>query len=368
MKYVDEFRQAERAKHLAREIAKTATTPWAIMEICGGQTHAIMKYGIEQLLPSQISLIHGPGCPVCVTAPEKIDAAIELAMRHNVIVCTFGDMVRVPGTTQSLADAKANGAQVQIVYSPLDALSMARKQPGKEFVFFAVGFETTAPTTAMAVRQAADESLANFSLLVSHVRVPPALEGLLDAPLTKIDGILAAGHVCTIMGLSEYEPIVERFRLPVVATGFEPIDILQGILLCVRQLESGLAQVENQYARVITEEGNIAARKTLVEVFDIIDQNWRGIGIIPKSGLGLRTEFKRYDAEHKFRLKSKASIDIDNNGCIAGKVLQGIKKPVDCPNFGTTCRPERPLGAPMVSSEGACAAYYRYRDGKFHND
>lgn len=359
MKFVDEYRDLDRARALTEAIAETAMQPWTLMEVCGGQTHAIMKFGIDQLLPKNITLLHGPGCPVCVTPASAIDQAIALTEHDDIILCTFGDMVRVPGSAQSLSVAKARGGDVRIVYSPLDALALAERTPDKEIVFFAIGFETTAPTTAMAAFEARRRNVENFSLLVSHVRVPPALEALLTTDGPKIDAFLAAGHVCTIMGLSEYEPICARHGVPIVATGFEPVDILEGVLMCVRQLEADRAEVENQYARAVRHKGNRAAQELISAVFEITDQEWRGVGELPASGLRLRETFRAYDAAKKFALAPVADV-LPETPCISGDVLRGMKRPDECPAFGKACTPERPLGATMVSSEGACAAYYRY--------
>ncbi|MCS7237039.1 MAG: hydrogenase formation protein HypD [Thermoguttaceae bacterium] len=358
VRYVEEFRDPAKVKALAGQIAAMVTRPWTIMEICGGQTHAILRFGLDQLLPKEISLIHGPGCPVCVTPVELIDRAIAVARRPEVILCSFGDMLRVPGSAGDLLAAKAEGADVRVVYSPLDAVEIARKNPSRQVVFFAVGFETTAPANAMAVLHAFHQRLRNFSVLVAHVLVPPAVEAIL-ASGAKIDGFLAAGHVCTVMGIEEYEPIAERFRVPIVVTGFEPLDILQGLAMCLRQLESGEARVEIQYDRSVRPEGNQAAKQVILRVFEITDRKWRGIGLLPRSGLKLREEFRDFDAEVRFNLGALEREE--EPGCIAGLVLQGKARPTDCPFFGTKCTPDHPLGAPMVSSEGACAAYFRYR-------
>lgn len=359
MKFIDEYRDADAAQKLVAAISETATRPWTLMEVCGGQTHAIMKYGIDQLLPKEVTLLHGPGCPVCVTPVFVIDQAIALAGTEGVTLCTFGDMVRVPGSDHSLGVAKARGGDVRIVYSPLDALTLAEQTPDREVVFFAIGFETTAPTTAMAAFEAQRRSIENFSLLVSHVRVPPALEALLTLEGPKIDGFLAAGHVCTVMGLSEYEPICARYDVPIVATGFEPVDILEGVLMCIRQLQSDRAEVENQYARAVRLEGNSAARDLINKVFEIADQEWRGIGALSESGLHLRETFSAYDAVRKFSLEARCAVEAPSL-CISGDILRGLKRPNECPAFGVSCTPAHPLGATMVSSEGACAAYYRY--------
>lgn len=359
MKFVDEFRDAQAAKTLASAIRRTVTKPWTIMEICGGQTHAIMKFGIDRLLPEKISLIHGPGCPVCVTPLEYIDRAIAVAGRPDVIFCSFGDMVRVPGSSTDLLAAKAKGADVRIVYSPLDALGIARNNPDKQIVFFAVGFETTAPATAMAVYQARRQGIRNFSLLVTHVLVPPAMRLILQSPGTRVQGFLAAGHVCTVMGCAEYEQIAGEFGVPVVVTGFEPLDILEGIYFCVKQLEAGRHEVRNEYARVVRHDGNTAAQDILRQVFQPVDRKWRGIGPIPHSGLGLTEAYREFDAEQQFPLRD--IVAQEPAVCISGEILQGLKKPPQCPAFGAACTPRHPLGAPMVSSEGACAAYYNYR-------
>jgi hydrogenase expression/formation protein HypD len=359
MRYVDDYRDPIASRACLEAIARTVTRPWTIMEICGGQTHAIVRFGLDELLPPVITLVHGPGCPVCVTPAECIDKAIEIAQRPEVILCTFGDMVRVPGSARSLLDAKAAGADVRIVYSPLDALAVARTRPDRQVVFLAVGFETTAPANAMAAHQARSEGRHNFSLLVSHVLVPPAMEALLSAPDNRVQGFLAAGHVCTVMGYDEYPPIAARHRVPIVVTGFEPLDILQGVLMCTRQLEQGRAEVENQYRRAVQRQGNRAAQAMVNEVFEIVPRRWRGIGDIPQSGLGLRAAYADHDAERRF-----GPIDVTpaaEGECISGRVLRGVSRPADCPAFGGRCTPEHPLGAPMVSTEGACAAYFRYR-------
>ncbi|TFH64552.1 MAG: hydrogenase formation protein HypD [Candidatus Zixiibacteriota bacterium] len=359
MKFVDEYRDAKAARQLAEHIKAVVTRPWTIMEICGGQTHAIVRFGIDELLPSEITLVHGPGCPVCVTAVELIEKAIEIASNPDVIFCSFGDMLRVPGSHRDLLAVKAAGGDVRIVYSPLDALKLATENPDKQVVFFAVGFETTAPANGMAAYQAHRLGIRNFALLVSHVLVPPAMEAILGSPQNQVQGFLAAGHVCTVMGYHEYEPIAAKYKTPIVVTGFEPLDILQGILMCVTQLEQGRCEVENPYSRVVTREGNLPAQKLLSDVFEVVDRKWRGIGEIKNSGLALRGEYRQYDAELRFGLADR-KIE-ESPECISGLILQGIKKPHDCPAFGTRCTPEHPLGATMVSSEGACAAYYRYR-------
>jgi hydrogenase expression/formation protein HypD len=358
VKFVDEYRDAASVSTLAGAIRRIAARPWTLMEICGGQTHTILKSGLQDLLPSTIELVHGPGCPVCVTPAALIDKAVALASRPEITLCSFGDMLRVPGSGRSLLDAKAAGGDVRIVYSPLDAVELARGNPSREVVFFAVGFETTAPANAMAVRQAARAALPNFSALVAHVLVPPAIEAILGSPDCRVQALLAPGHVCTVTGYGEYEPLAARYRIPIVVTGFEPLDLLEGIYMAVAQLEAGRADVENQYSRAVRREGNEAAQRIMAEVFEIADREWRGIGVIPSSGLRLRTAYRRFDAEERFALADGPSGD--SGGCIAGLVLQGLKKPHECAAFGLACTPERPLGAPMVSSEGACAAYYRY--------
>lgn len=359
MKFVDEYRDAAAVERLVHAVRKLQSRPWVIMEICGGQTHAIVRFGLDELLPPGLTLVHGPGCPVCVTPVELIDKAVALARRPEVILCSFGDMLRVPGTKEDLLSVKAAGGDVRMVYSPMDAVALARQYPDRQVVFFAVGFETTAPANALAVLQAHRLGLKNFSLLVSHVRVPPAIVALLSSPDNRVQGFLTAGHVCTVMGYTEYEPLAEHFRVPMVVTGFEPLDILQGIYRCVRQLERGEAHVENAYARAVRREGNRPAQALMQEVFEVVDRSWRGLGRIPESGLGLRAKYSVYDAERRFELRVESRAD--SGECISGLVLQGRKKPVECPAFGTRCTPEHPLGATMVSSEGACAAYYRYR-------
>ncbi len=359
MRYVTEYRDGAVAQEYAHAIAKITTHPWTIMEICGGQTHSIVKYGVDELLPKAITLVHGPGCPVCVTPLEKIDKALRIAERPDVIFCSFGDMLRVPGTEGDLFSVKAKGGDVRILYSPVDALQIAKQNPDKEVVFFAVGFETTAPAHAMAVYKAKEEGIKNFSVLVSHVLVPPAMEAILGSPECKVQGFLAAGHVCTVMGYTEYEPIAKKYRVPIVVTGFEPLDILQGVLMCVTQLEHGRAEVENQYKRSVRRDGNVEAQKLVREVFAVSRRKWRGIGEIPESGLSVSGKYAEYDAELKFGL---ADYDApESPDCLSGLVMQGRVKPEECPAFGTKCTPEKPLGAPMVSSEGACAAYFRYR-------
>ena len=358
MKYVDEYRnQAEAEKYLAA-IRRTVTQPWTLMEICGGQTHTLIKFGIDRLLPEQITLVHGPGCPVCVTPLELIDKAIVIARRPEVIFTSFGDMLRVPGSEMDLLSVKAQGGDVRMVYSPLDAVKLAQKHPERQVVFFAVGFETTAPANAMAVWQAAQLGLENFSILCSHVLVPPAMEAILGSPHNLVQGFLAAGHVCAVMGFWEYEPIAERYQAPIVVTGFEPLDLLQGVYMTVKALEEGRVGVENQYSRAVTRQGNVPAQKLMGQVFQVCDRAWRGIGAIPASGLCLRPEFANFDAAERFAVTGVTARESEL--CIAGQIMQGLRKPHQCTAFGALCTPEHPLGAPMVSSEGACAAYYQY--------
>lgn len=362
MKYVDEFRDRAVAAALAERIKKTVRRPWTIMEVCGGQTHAIVRFGLDSLLPKNLELVHGPGCPVCVTSVSLIDQAVYLASLPNVIFCSFGDMLRVPGSRGDLFGVKAGGGDVRIIYSPLDALDLARKHPDREVVCFAVGFETTAPAWAMAVTQAKQSRITNFSLLIAHVLVPPAMEAILSSPQNRIQGFLAAGHVCTVMGYEEYEAIVQKYRVPIVVTGFEPLDVLEGVAMLVSQLEEGRIEVENQYVRSVSRGGNRPARTLVDEVFEPASRAWRGIGEIPASGLRLKSAYGAYDAEVKFQRELvQLSVGIEDSECQSGLVLQGLLKPMDCSAFGTRCTPEQPLGAPMVSSEGACAAYYRYR-------
>ncbi len=360
MKYLDEFRDSGIARRLADDIARTTTRPWTVMEVCGGQTHAILRFGLDRLLPSAVTLLHGPGCPVCVTPIEIIDRAQRLAIQPEVTFCSFGDMLRVPGSRTNLLASRAAGADVRVVYSPLDAVKLAAAHPQRQVVFFAVGFETTAPATALAVRHAAALGLENFSLLTAHVLVPPALESILAAPDCRVQGFLAAGHVCSVMGQREYEPIAARHRVPIVVTGFEPLDILEGVRLLVRQLEEGRAEVENAYRRVVRPDGNRSAIELVNEVFQVIPRQWRGVGTIPSSGLGLREAYAQFDAEKRFPLPD--TVPVEAIDCRSGDVLQGRIRPTDCPHFGTRCTPEQPLGATMVSSEGACAAYFRYRE------
>lgn len=362
MRYMDEYRDAQTVQQYAKALEKLVTRPWTLMEVCGGQTHAILKFGIDRLLPPDVTLLHGPGCPVCVTPLEMIDRALAIAQQPHVIFTSFGDMLRVPGSKTDLLSIKAQGADVRMVYSPLDALKIAAANPDKQIVFFAVGFETTAPANALAVYQAKQRGIPNFSLLVSHVLVPPAIEAILSAPDNRVNGFLAAGHVCTVVGFAEYEPLAAKYHVPFVVTGFEPLDILQGVYLCIKQLEEGRATVENQYARVVRREGNPHATHLIAEVFEVVPRKWRGIGAIPHSGLGLRPEYAAFDAERRFHVETVTAEEPAE--CISGLVLQGIRKPYECPAFGTRCTPEHPFGATMVSSEGACAAYYRYRNEK----
>ena len=358
MKYIDEYRNARLARSIVDEIGRIQTKPWVIMEVCGGQTHSIVKHGLDRLLPEGIELVHGPGCPVCVTPLDMIDKAHAIARRPEVIFCSFGDMLRVPGSNGDLFTLKSQGADVRVVYSPLDCLTIARANPEKKVVFFAIGFETTAPANAMLVHRAKEEAVENVSVLVSHSLVPPAISYILQSPQNRVQGFLGPGHVCAIMGYREYEPISERYQVPIVITGFEPLDLLEGTLKSVRLLESGRAIVENQYSRVLDREGNVPARTLVNSVFEVCDRRWRGVGWIPKSGYKLRWEYRAYDAERLFEVK-----EIDTNEpsiCISGQILKGIKKPHDCPAFGKQCTPLTPLGATMVSAEGACAAYYAY--------
>lgn len=359
MKYVDEYRNQRVAAALATEIARRTTRPWVLMEICGGQTHTIMRYGLHELLPPQIELVHGPGCPVCVTPLETIDRAIELASRPEVTLVSYGDMLRVPGSHSDLLRSKSRGADIRMAYSPMEAVKIARDNPKRKVVFLAIGFETTAPANAMAVWQARHEGLKNFFLLVSQVLVPPAIRALLIAETNRVQGFIAPGHVCTITGCGEYEGLVRDFHVPIVVGGFEPVDLLESVLMLVKQLEAGEARLENQYARSVSYQGNAPAQQLVREVFEVADQKWRGLGVIPRSGLRLRQEYAEFDAERVFALES-LSVE-EPAECISAEVLQGLKRPPQCPMFGMRCTPENPLGAPMVSSEGACAAYYRYR-------
>jgi hydrogenase expression/formation protein HypD len=358
MKYVNEYRDAELVHGVIEEIRRTVTRSWTLMEICGGQTHAIVRHGIDQLLPPEIELVHGPGCPVCVTPLELIDKGLAIASKPDVIFCSYGDMLRVPGSNADLFSVKAQGGDVRVVYSPLDAVKLAQENPDKQIVFFAIGFETTAPPNVMSVLQAQRLTLTNFSVLISHVRVPPAIRAILSSPQNRVQGFLLAGHVSAVMGYWEYPPLVDEFKIPMVVTGFEPLDIVHGILKTVQLLEAGKIEVSNAYPRAVTFEGNQSAQKRINQVFQECDRKWRGIGMIPMSGWGLRPEFDAFNAEKKFDVET---IHAEESPlCIAGQILQGLKKPHHCPAFGTVCTPENPLGATMVSSEGACAAYYRY--------
>jgi hydrogenase expression/formation protein HypD len=362
MRFLTEYRDPHLVEAFLEELHKITTRPWTLMEICGGQTHSLVKNGILDMLPGNINMVHGPGCPVCVTGVDVIDEAIYLAHQPNTVLCSFGDMLRVPGSKGSLLEAKAEGADIRILYSPLEAVQLAKENPDKQVVFFAVGFETTAPANALSVIQADALDLNNYSILASHVLVPPAMEAILGDPENRIDGFLAAGHVCTIMGTDEYDPIAQKYQCPIVVTGFEPVDLLQGILMAVKQLEAGAYKVENQYARCVQREGNRMAQQTIEEVFRIDDRAWRGIGEIPESGYEVNERYQRYNARKKFKIRiTKAG---ENPSCISGDIMKGLKKPRQCPNFGIGCKPEHPLGAPMVSSEGACAAYYHYAENR----
>lgn len=358
MKYLDEYRDDRLAGKILGEIQRIVTRPWVIMEVCGGQTHSIVKYGLDELLPPEVELVHGPGCPVCVTPLEMIDRAHAIARRPDVIFCSFGDMLRVPGSNGDLLQIKADGADIRVVYSPLDCLKIARANPTKKVVFFAIGFETTAPANAMSVWQAKALGISNYAILASHVLVPPSLAMILQSPSNRVDGFLGPGHVCAVMGWREYEAISRRYQVPIVITGFEPLDLLNGVLMAVQQLEQGSATVQNQYARAVLHDGNSKAQDTISRVFDVCDRSWRGMGIIPKSGLRLNHTFRDFDAERIFEVASICTKEPEI--CISGQVLKGIKKPGDCPAFGVQCTPEKPLGATMVSAEGACAAYYAY--------
>ena len=368
MKYLDEYRDAQAVKSVLAQIEQTVSRPWTLMEVCGGQTHSIIRHGLDKLLPPQIELVHGPGCPVCVTSLALIDKAFALAGRPDVIFTSYGDMLRVPGSfvyaeddavANDLFSVKSRGGDVRIVYSPLDALKLARQNPDKTVVFFAIGFETTAPANAMAVHQAAREGLDNYCVLASHVTVPPAISAIMDSPNCRVNGFLAAGHVCTIMGLAEYGPLAERYHIPIIVTGFEPLDLAHGILKAVRQLEQGRAEVENAYARTVPNQGNMAAQAVVSDVFEVCDRAWRGIGVIPQSGYRPREKYAQFDAERRFPdVGAMAAIEPDI--CQSGQVLQGLLKPDACPAFGKQCTPLTPLGATMVSGEGACAAYYKY--------
>ncbi len=358
MKYLSEYRDPEMVEQYLKEISRIVTRPWNIMEVCGGQTHSLVKNGLIQMLPESVRMIHGPGCPVCVTPLHLIDKAVHLALEKGVILCSYGDMIRVPGSGMSLLEAKAKGADVRVLYSPLEAVKLAKANPDKEVVFFAVGFETTAPANALSVIHAQREGLTNYSILASHVLVPPAIAAVLEDEDTQIQGFLAAGHVCTIMGIDEYYPLVEKYKTPVVVTGFEPVDLLQGILMVVRQLEAGTYQLENQYSRMVRPEGNPDALAVIRQVFEVSDREWRGVGVIPDSGYEVKEAFGLFDANRKFEFSQEKAEE--SKECIAGQVLKGIKKPHECPAFGKKCNPQHPLGAPMVSSEGACAAYYHF--------
>lgn len=361
MKYLDEFRDGALAQNIAREIRQTATRKWSLMEVCGGQTHSIVRNGIDQLLEGAVEMIHGPGCPVCVTPLELIDKALAIASQPGIIFCSFGDMLRVPGSIVDLFRVKAEGGDIRVVYSPLDALQIARQNPDHEVIFFGIGFETTAPANAMAVYQAGQQGLTNFSMLVSHVLVPPAIEAIMNSPSCRVQAFLAAGHVCSVMGYWQYYPLVERYQVPIVITGFEPLDLLEGIRRAVHLLEAGTPQVENAYERAVSFEGNQPAQKLLSEVFEVADRAWRGIGVIPRSGWKLSQAYRDFDAELRFSVSHITAVE--SPLCHSGEVLQGNLKPNECPSFGNECTPRRPLGATMVSSEGACAAYYNY--GRF---
>lgn len=358
MKYLTEYRDPELAQRYLEEIQRCLTREWTLMEFCGGQTHSLVKNGIIEILPKQIRMVHGPGCPVCVTPLRMIDQAIQIAMEHDVILCSFGDMLRVPGSKKSLLTARAEGAQIRFLYSPLEAVQIARNNPGKEVVFFGVGFETTAPANALAVLHAKRYGLKNFSLLAAHVLVPPAMKAVIMDPESQVDGFLGAGNVCSVMGLEDYEALVDQFQVPIVVTGFEPVDLLQGILMTIRQLEKGVAQLENQYSRVVPYEGNPEAKRVIHDVFEVTDREWRGIGVLPESGWKVKPSLAEFDAAEKFGIP--LAHPKENQECIAGEVLKGLKKPKDCPHFGKKCTPLNPLGAPMVSSEGVCAAYFHF--------
>ena len=358
MKYLDEYRDPVKVKSLLGEIESLVTRPWVVMEICGGQTHAFLHHGLDAMLPAQIELVHGPGCPVCVTPLEQIDRAVSIASRGDVIFTSYGDMLRVPGSSKDLFSVRAEGGDVRVIYSPLEAVQIAETYPAKQVVFFAIGFETTAPANAMAVLQARSKNLKNFSVLVSHVRVPPAMQAILSSSKNRVQAFLAAGHVCAVMGFHEYPPLAEKYHVPIVVTGFEPIDLLNGLLAAIRQLEAGCAQAENQYQRAVRFEGNESAQRTIRSVFESVDRKWRGIGVIPQSGWGLNAEFRAFDAEKKFDVENIFAQE--SPLCIAGEILQGLKKPPQCAAFGNECTQQTPLGAPMVSAEGACAAYYKY--------
>jgi len=358
MKYMSEYRDPELAKKYLEEIKSTVSRPWSIMEVCGGQTHSLVKNGIIEMLPDKVTMIHGPGCPVCVTPLNLIDKAVYLAAEKGVILCSFGDMLRVPGSQKNLLEAKAEGADVRVLYSPLEAVKIAEDNPDREVVFFAVGFETTAPANALSVVHAHRRGVKNYSILASHVLVPPAIKAVIDDEESKIDGFLAAGHVCTIMGNTEYHPLSAEYKVPIVVTGFEPLDVLQGILMVIRQLEQSKSEVENQYARIVREDGNPEAQKVINEVFEVRNQMWRGIGEIPESGYAVREKYVEFDATKKYNVTIEEAPE--NPDCISGQIMKGIKKPFECSQFSKTCKPTNPLGAPMVSSEGACAAYYHF--------
>src|SRR5512140_2309067 len=364
MKYIDEYRDPQKVKALLAEIGKVVTKPWVLMEICGGQTHAFLHHGLDDMLPGGIELVHGPGCPVCVTPLEQIDRALAIAARPEVIFTSYGDMLRVPGSTVDLFNVRAKGGDVRVVYSPLEALKIAEANPEKQVVFFAIGFETTAPPNAMTIMQAKKRGLQNFSVLVSHVCVPPAMEAILGSKSNRVQAFLAAGHVCAVMGFHEYPAIAQKYHVPIVVTGFEPIDLLNGLLAAVRQLETGQALAENQYQRAVKLEGNASAQGTIRKVFEPVDRKWRGIGVIPQSGWGLSPAFREFDAEKRFAVED--IFTQESSQCIAGEILQGLKKPMQCPAFGKACTPQTPLGAPMVSAEGACAAYYKYHRDVIH--
>jgi hydrogenase expression/formation protein HypD len=358
MKYIDEYRDPAKVRGLLAEISEAVTRPWTLMEICGGQTHAFLHHGLDMMLPDKIELVHGPGCPVCVTPLEQIDKALAIAARPEVIFTSYGDMLRVPGSTVDLFNVRAKGGDVRVVYSPLESLKIAQENPDKQVVFFAIGFETTAPPNAMAIMQAKKQGIKNFSVLVSHVCVPPAMEAILGSKHNRVQAFLAAGHVCAVMGYHEYPPIAEKYKVPIVVTGFEPVDLLRGVLVAVKQLEAGKHEVENAYERAVTLEGNLPAQKVVNTVLHSVDRKWRGIGMIPQSGWGLRPEFAEFDAETRFSVGE--IVTQESPLCIAGEILQGIKKPPQCSAYGKECTPSTPLGAPMVSAEGACSAYYRY--------
>jgi hydrogenase expression/formation protein HypD len=359
MKYLDEFSNPDLARKLIQEIHSITTRPWALMEVCGGQTHSIIRHGIDQLLPEGVEMIHGPGCPVCVTPLEIIDKALAIARRPEVIFCSFGDMLRVPGSSEDLFHVKSAGGDVRVVYSPLDALAIARDNPDREVVFFGIGFETTAPANAMTVHQAHRLGIDNFSLLVSHVLVPPAMSAIMDSPTCRVQGFLAAGHVCCVMGTSEYPAVAEKYKVPIVVTGSEPLDILEGMRMTILQLEEGRHELENAYARAVPDAGNPAAMAMLDDVFEVTDRTWRGIGMIPRSGWRLAPKYRDFDAEYRFEVRDIHTAE--STLCRSGEVLQGLIKPHECAAFGKECTPRKPLGATMVSSEGACAAYYTYR-------